>query len=109
MSRDELLALQLRKLRRPLERVYHGNPFYRAKLDAAGVKSEQIRSLADFVRRVPLSTKAEFLRDQEEHPLFGRRLGIAREEVALVTLTGGTSGQGQEVYGRSQQDVAYQG
>lgn len=55
----------------------------------------------DFRRRVPLVTKADFLRDQEEHPPFGLRLGVPREQIVMVTLTGGTSGQGQEVYGRT--------
>ena len=56
--------------------------------------------LTDFVPAFRLSTKADFLADQTEHPPFGERLGIPREEVALVNMTGGTSGQGQEIYGR---------
>ncbi|NIR98188.1 MAG: hypothetical protein GWN54_13295, partial [Gammaproteobacteria bacterium] len=52
--------------------------------------------------------KAEFLQDQEEHPPFGLRIGVPRQEVALVNLTGGTSGQGQEVYGRTHADVIVQ-
>ena len=61
------------------------------------------------MRAFPLSTKADFLADQTEHPPFGERLGIPREEVALVNMTGGTSGQGQEIYGRSQRDIHMQG
>ena len=109
LSRPELEALQLAKLRRQLERLWHTNPFYRAKLEAAKVEPEQIRSLADFAARVPISTKADFLADQQEHPPFGRRLGVPRHEVTLVNMTGGTSGQGQEVYGRTDHDIAIQG
>ncbi|BBK38523.1 phenylacetate-coenzyme A ligase [Allostella sp. ATCC 35155] len=109
LGRAELEALQLRRLQRQVERLWHGNPFYRAKLEAAKVRPEEIRSLADFNRRVPISTKADFLADQKDHPPFGRRLGVARERVTLVNMTGGTSGQGQEVYGRTDHDIAVQG
>jgi phenylacetate-CoA ligase len=108
LSRAELEMVQLRRIRALLERLWHNNPFYRAKLEAARLRPEHIRSLADF-RRIPTCTKAEFLADQQENPPFGRRLGIPREAVALINLTGGTSGQGQEIYGRSQRDVAMQG
>ncbi|MGE0715911.1 MAG: phenylacetate--CoA ligase family protein [Alphaproteobacteria bacterium] len=109
MSRAELEALQLSRLRTQVERLWHSNPFYRDKLEAAGATPESIRSLDDFRARVPLSTKADFLADQQAHPPFGRRLGIPREQVTLVNMTGGTSGQGQEVYGRSDHDIAVQG
>lgn len=106
LSRKEFLDLQFAKLKRQLERCYATNPFYRARWDAAGVRPEQIRSMEDFRKRIPTVTKADFLSDQEEHPPFGRRLGVAREEVAMVTTTGGTSGIGQEVYGRTVADIA---
>ena len=109
MDRAELEALQLARLQRQLDRLYRTNPFYRTKLERAKVTPADIRSLDDFRKRVPLSTKAEFLQDQTEHPPFGRRLGVPREAVALVCLTGGTSGQGQEVYGRTAHDIAIQG
>ncbi len=109
LTRPELEALQLLKLRAQLERLWHTNPFYRAKLEAAKVAPDRIRSLDDFNARVPLSTKADFLADQAAHPPFGRRLGVPRDEVTLVNMTGGTSGQGQEVYGRTDHDIAVQG
>jgi phenylacetate-CoA ligase len=34
---------------------------------------------------------------------------VARDTVALINMTGGTSGQGQEVYGRTHHDIALQG
>jgi phenylacetate-CoA ligase len=108
MSRPELEALQLAKLKRQIERLRHGNPFYRERLEQARIGPEDIRSLDD-LRRIPTCSKADFLADQAAHPPFGRRLGVPREEVVLVNLTGGTSGQGQEVYGRSNHDVAVQG
>lgn len=109
LSRSELEALQLRKLRRQLSRLHGSSMYYRRQMKKAGLTPDALTSLDVFRARFPLSTKSDFLADQTEHPPFGARLGIAREEVALVNMTGGTSGQGQEVYGRSQRDIHMQG
>jgi len=109
LSRVELERLQLTKLRRQLTRLYATSPYYRARMDSAGLKPESITSLEIFKERFPVSNKADFLADQLAHPPFGARLGIARDQVALVNMTGGTSGQGQEIYGRSQRDIHMQG
>jgi len=108
LGRDEMQALQLAKLRRQMQRLQTTSGFYRDRWRQAGVGPESIRTVAD-LRRLPTITKADCLADQNEHPPFGRRLGIARGEVALVCMTGGTSGQGQEIYGRSQRDQVMQG
>lgn len=108
MPREDFLALQFAKLKRQIERCYATNPFYRAHWDHAKVKPGDIRSLEDFRKRIPAVTKADFLRDQDESPPFGHRLGVAREEVVMITMTGGTSGQGQEVFGRTAADWAVQ-
>lgn len=109
LSRDELEALQLRRLRRQLARLAQSSPYHRHRLEAARIAPDALASLEIFRARFPLSTKADFLADQAEHPPFGQRLGIPREQVALVNMTGGTSGQGQEIYGRSQHDIHLQG
>lgn len=108
MSREEFLAFRFDRLRRQLERAWATNPFYRARFQAAGVTPDRIRSMEDFRNRIPVVTKADCLADQAAHPPFGLRLGVPREDVALVTMTGGTSGQGQEIYGRTHADVAVQ-
>jgi phenylacetate-CoA ligase len=109
LSRAELERLQLVKLRRQLDRLYVTSPYYRARMEAGGLTPDAITSLDIFKERFPTSNKADFLADQIETPPFGARLGIARSEVALVNMTGGTSGQGQEIYGRSQRDIHMQG
>ena len=109
LSRADLERLQLVKLQRQLARLYETSPYYRARMDSARLKPDQVSSLAVFRERFPLSNKADFLADQTEHPPFGGRLSIPRDRVALVNMTGGTSGQGQEIYGRSQRDIHMQG
>lgn len=105
LTRAELEALQLRKLRHQLARLYKTSAYYRRLMDEGRIEPEGLRSLEQFFDRFPFSTKADFMADQVAYPPFGERLGIARDEVALINMTGGTSGQGQEIYGRSQRDV----
>ena len=47
MPREDLEALQLKRLQAVVERVYHLVPFYRRRMDELGVKPEHIRTLAD--------------------------------------------------------------
>ena len=108
LSRPDMQALQLGKLRRQMARLEAASPFYRERWRKAGVSADALRSLDD-LRRLPMIGKADCLADQNAHPPFGDRLGIPASEVALVCMTGGTSGQGQEIYGRSRRDLVQQG
>ena len=47
MSRDELHALQSERLVKTVKMEYENVPAYRARMDAAGVKPEDIRGLDD--------------------------------------------------------------
>ncbi|MDP6428772.1 MAG: hypothetical protein QF393_12210 [Rhodospirillales bacterium] len=109
MTPEDMRSLQLAKLGRQLERVWASNPFYRGIYEKAGIAPEDIATLEDFSARVPTVGKPEFLADQEQNPPFGLRLGVPREEVVMVNLTGGTSGLGQEFYGRTAHDIVIQG
>jgi len=109
LSRAELLDLQWRKIQHQLAFLHARNPFYRAALDAAGVKPDDIRSLEEFRERVPTCTKLDLLADQNETPPYGARLGIDLRRVVMTYTTSGTSGVGQEVYGHSWQDALLSG
>jgi phenylacetate-CoA ligase len=105
LERDRLEQLQLERLSALVERVYRDSGYYRRLMDSENVKPGDITSLDAFRDRFPFSTKKLFLDDQQTCPPFGERLSVPREKVALINLTGGTSGQGQEAYGRTQADV----
>lgn len=109
LSRSELEALQFRKLKAQLEYVYASNPFHRAKWERIGLTPDDIKTRDDFRLRVPFSDKQEHLDDQQEHPPYGRRLGVGREKLASHMLTAGTSGLGQEVYGFTPFDLEITG
>ncbi len=87
MPRAELEALQLRRLQQTVERAYAKVPHVRAKFDAAGVKPEQIKTLAD-VARLPFSVKAD-LRDTYPFGLFA----VPREDLLRLHASSGTTGK----------------
>jgi phenylacetate-CoA ligase len=109
LSRGELEALQWSRLRRQLSRLHTHSPYYRDRMNAVGAQLDKMTSLETFRTLFPISCKADFIADQAAHPPFGQRLSIPRGCVALVNMTGGTSGQGQEIYGRSNHDIHIQG
>lgn len=60
MSRDELSALQLERLKSTV-RLFMNSAFYRKRFEEAGLEAEDIKSLDD-VRKLPFTTKQD-LRD----------------------------------------------
>ena len=86
-SRDELIALQIERLKATLGRVYDRVPHYRAKFDAAGVHPDDLRTLADLAK-FPFTTKKD-LRDNYPFGLFATPI----EEVARLHASSGTTGR----------------
>ncbi len=109
LDRPTLEAYQWSKLVRQLDYLVSSNPFYRDKLSVAGVEPDKIRTWEDFRAMVPMTRKDELIADQERFPPFGQRLGVPRQRIAQVNLTGGTSGAGQEVHALTAADVEVTG
>jgi phenylacetate-CoA ligase len=104
MSRDEVLKLQWTKLKRELEYLYHNNVFYKRKFKEANLTPDDIKTMKDF-KKFPLSTKDDFMKDQQENPPFGNRCGVPEEKIAQLTITANTSGMGQEVHALTSWDL----
>ena len=64
MSPESLQALQFARLKNLVEHVYTVVPFYKKKLDEAGVKPSDIKCLAD-IAKLPFTTKGD-LRETPE-------------------------------------------
>jgi len=99
VSRDELQALQLERLRWSLRHAYEGNPRYRAKFDAAGVHPDDLASLDDLAR-FPFTTKAD-LRDAYPFGFFA----VPRDRLSRIHASSGTTGQ-PTVVGYTRADIA---
>lgn len=87
LSRDEMRALQSRRLLHALGRVWSGQAPYRAKLDALGLAPGDIRGVED-LPRLPFTTKDDF---RLNYP-FGL-LAVPRDQVVRVHASSGTTGK----------------
>lgn len=94
----ELREFQLEGLKWTVGHAYQGSPFYRDKMDEAGVGPKDIRSLDD-LKRLPFTT-AQDLRDGYPFPL----LAVPSEDVVRVHASSGTTGK-RKVLCYTQKDI----
>ena len=86
-SRDELQALQLKRLQWSLQHAYDNVAHYRRAFDAAGVHPSDCKALAD-LGRYPFTTKSD-LRAQYPFGMFA----VPREKVVRIHASSGTTGK----------------
>lgn len=86
MSRDELEALQLRRLQWSVRHAYENVPMYTAKFDAAGVHPDDLRELADLAK-FPYTDKSDL---RGAYP-FGT-FAVPMAQVRRVHASSGTTG-----------------
>lgn len=91
MSRGDLDALQLAKLKWQVDRCYHRSEFYRERFDAAGVSRADIKTLND-IRKFPFVHKEELRGEQAQHPFLGRFTVAPQAEFREVHPSTGTTG-----------------
>jgi len=86
-SRDQITALQTRRMAWSLKHAYDNVPHYRAAFDAAGVHPDDFTSLAD-LRKFPFTSKQD-LRDNYPFGMFA----VPRDRVARLHASSGTTGK----------------
>ena len=86
-SRDEITALQTRRLAATLTRVYENVAHYRKAFDKAGVKPADFRQLSD-LKNFPFTVKTD-LRDNYPFNMFA----VPREKLARIHASSGTTGK----------------
>ncbi|KPK03847.1 MAG: phenylacetate--CoA ligase [Betaproteobacteria bacterium SG8_39] len=94
----ELRKLQLQRLQWSLHHAYENVPHYRRKFDAAGVKPEDCRTLAD-LPKFPFTTKADL---RETYP-FGM-FAVPMDKVVRIHASSGTTGK-PTVVGYTAKDI----
>jgi phenylacetate-coenzyme A ligase PaaK-like adenylate-forming protein/ABC-type branched-subunit amino acid transport system ATPase component len=97
-SPEELHVQQLAGLRWTVRHAREGSPFYRERLDAAGVTPEGIRSLEDLTA-LPVTTPDD-LRDGYPFPLRS----VPFEQIVRIHSSSGTTGK-RKILGYTQKDV----
>ncbi len=94
----ELRALQLERLKWSLRHAYDNVAQYRKKFDAAGVKPEHCKSLADLAK-FPFTTKAD-LRDTYPFGMFA----VPMDKIVRIHASSGTTGK-PTVVGYTAKDI----
>lgn len=87
MSREELEALQLERLKWTVKHAYDNVPMYTQKFDEHGVKPEELETLADLAK-FPFTTKE----DLREHYPFGT-FAVPMDQVRRIHASSGTTGR----------------
>ena len=98
LPREEIEKIQLERLIETVNRVYENVPAYRAKMDAVGVKPEDIKSLQD-LQKLPFVTKQD-MRDNYPFGLFA----VPKDKLVRIHASSGTTGK-PTVVGYTQNDL----
>lgn len=98
MTRAEMSALQLDKLKNEVSYAYENVSFYRRRMDEKGIKPEHIRSLED-ISLLPMVVKTD-LRDQYPFGLFA----VPLRSIVRFHSSSGTTGK-PIVVGYTRQDM----
>jgi len=99
MPRYELEKIQGQRLKNMVEHVYKNVPFYRNKLNKAGIKPSDIKDLEDLYK-LPFTSKAD-LRDNYPYGLFA----VPMSDIVRIHASSGTSGY-PTVVGYTKKDIA---
>ncbi len=86
-DRETMRALQLKKLKETVKYEYDNVPYYREKMDKAGVKPEDIQTLED-IRKLPFITKEDIAANYPTG-LFAKPM----EEIVRIHASSGTTGK----------------
>ena len=87
MPREELRKLQSQLLVKQVKRVYENVECYRNRMDAAGIKPEDIHGIED-LSKLPFSYKRD-LRDYYPYGLFA----VPMKDIVRVHASSGTTGK----------------
>lgn len=97
-SRSYISAVQSARLIKMVENAYENVPFYKKKLDEAGVKPSDIRGIED-ISKLPFTVKTD-LRDNYPFGLFA----VPQSELVRIHASSGTTGK-QTVVGYTKNDI----
>ena len=87
MSRPELEALQLERLKRMVNYCYENVPFYHERLEKAGVTGDKIKTLSD-IQYIPFTTKDDI---RDNYPFH--MLATPMKKIVRIHASSGTTGK----------------
>ena len=98
MPEEDMKRIQLDRLRETVERVYFNVPYYRQKMQEAGLGPDVINSLED-ISKLPFTNKSD-LRDNYPFGLFA----VPMSEIVRIHASSGTTGR-PTVVGYTRKDL----
>ncbi len=87
-TREEREKYLKEKLRYIIKHAYENAPAIKRKFDAVGIKPEDIQTIKD-LEKIPITSKDEMVRLQNENPPFGGFLAVPLEKLEKVFLSPG--------------------
>ncbi|MDA1238398.1 MAG: phenylacetate--CoA ligase [Proteobacteria bacterium] len=99
-SRDEISALQLKRMKWSVAHAYQNVPFYKKKFDDAGIHPEDLINLED-IQKFPFTTKQD-LRDNYPFGMFA----VPQEDIMRIHASSGTTGK-PTVVGYTKNDLGF--
>ncbi|MIL09408.1 phenylacetate--CoA ligase [Salmonella enterica subsp. enterica] len=97
-SRDEISALQLKRMKHSLKHAYENSPFFRKRFDEHGVHPDDLKTLADLAK-FPFTYKQD-LRDTYPFGMFA----VPQNQLRRIHGSSGTTGK-PTVVGYTQNDI----
>jgi phenylacetate-CoA ligase len=97
-GRQEIMAIQSKRLKDTVERIYHVVPSYRKKMQEIGLTPHDIQSVDD-LKKLPFTTKND-LRDNYPFGLFT----VPMSEIVRLHASSGTTGK-PTVVGYTRKDI----
>jgi phenylacetate-CoA ligase len=98
MSKDEMSRVQSERLINTVKRIYHNVPFYREKMQKAGLEPGDITTVDD-LSKLPFTYKQD-LRDTYPYGMFA----VPMSEIVRIHASSGTTGR-QTVVGYTRKDI----
>ncbi|MBP1671590.1 MAG: phenylacetate-CoA ligase [Bacteroidetes bacterium] len=98
MPRSEMIVVQTERLTSTVNRVYCNVPFYRDRMQKAGIEPGDIKSLED-LKKLPFTNK-EDLRDTYPYGMFA----VPMSDIVRIHASSGTTGK-QTVVGYTRGDL----
>src|ERR1035437_2523281 len=98
LSRKNMEALQLERLKIIVKRAYDNVPFYKKRFDGIGLKPIHIQTLKD-IEKIPFTTKND-LRDNYPYGLFATPV----KDIVRLHASSGTTGK-PIVVGYTKKDI----
>ncbi|MBQ8012389.1 MAG: phenylacetate--CoA ligase family protein, partial [Oscillospiraceae bacterium] len=91
LDRNDLEVLQLERLKEMVKFAYENSPYYMRAFDEAGVKPEDLQTLADLAK-FPFVNKQTERDTQGVGSFLGEMAAVPEEDVVFISTSSGSTG-----------------